>query len=206
MRDVGARGHWVTLAQRMSPSRGRVVENQRSVQRTARRDHTTPFSFVLAEFFERPSKKKRIKTNKGLVVFVNGYNALYLIVDGQLGEGAKMLALETLAAADEGTKLSASLSVPHTEVVPLHVRFASVWVKYRCDEDDMSDSVIRDALIAAVQKQAIHAPGLSERQFYLQLRGDPLPRARAGRGACASERRHGAPVSRRRVARNRAHG
>ena len=38
----------------------------------------------------------------------------------------------------------------------------------------MSDSVIRDALIAAVQKQARHAPGLSERQFYLQLRGDPL--------------------------------
>ena len=47
-------------------------------------------------------------------------------------------------------------------------------MKYRCDEDEMSDSVIRDALIAAVQKQARHAPGLSERQFYLQLRGDPL--------------------------------
>ena len=33
----------------MSFVRGQVVENQRSVQRTARRDHTTPFSFVLAE-------------------------------------------------------------------------------------------------------------------------------------------------------------
>ena len=119
---------------------------------------------------ERPSKKKRIKTKKGLVVFVDGYDAPYLIVDGQLGEGAKMLTLETLAAADEAVRIT----VPHTEVVPLHVRFASVWVKYRCDEDEMSDSVIRDALIAAVQKQARHAPGLSERQFYLQLRGDPL--------------------------------
>ena len=34
----------------MSFVRGQVVENQRSVQRTARRDHTTPFSFVLADF------------------------------------------------------------------------------------------------------------------------------------------------------------
>ena len=35
LRDVGACGHWVTLVQRMSPSasRGRVVENQPSVQR-----------------------------------------------------------------------------------------------------------------------------------------------------------------------------
>ena len=97
-----------------------------------------------------------MKTKKGLVVFVNGFDAPYLIVDGQLGEDAKMLTLETLAAADEAVRIT----VPHTEVVPFHVRFASVWVQYRCDEDEMSDSLIRDALIAAVQKQARHAPGL----------------------------------------------
>jgi len=50
-RDVGARGHGIAVAQRMSFVRGQVVENQRSVQRTARRDHNTPFSFVLEDFF-----------------------------------------------------------------------------------------------------------------------------------------------------------
>ena len=34
----------------MSFVRGQVVENQRSVQRTARRDRTTSFIFVLADF------------------------------------------------------------------------------------------------------------------------------------------------------------
>ena len=35
MRDVGARGIVVVIAQRMVLVRGQVVENQRSVQRTA---------------------------------------------------------------------------------------------------------------------------------------------------------------------------
>ena len=53
LRDVGARGHGIAIAQKMSFVRGQVVENQRSVQRTARRDRTTSFTFlfVLADFF-----------------------------------------------------------------------------------------------------------------------------------------------------------
>jgi hypothetical protein len=35
LRDVGARGHGIALARKMSFVRGLVVENQRSVQRTA---------------------------------------------------------------------------------------------------------------------------------------------------------------------------
>ena len=50
LRDVGACGHAVANAQTMVFVRGQVVENQRSVQRTARRDYTSPF-FVLAECF-----------------------------------------------------------------------------------------------------------------------------------------------------------
>ena len=49
LRDVGARGHGVAIAQKMSIVRDQVVENQRSVERTtARRDHTPSF-FVFAE-------------------------------------------------------------------------------------------------------------------------------------------------------------
>ena len=54
LRDVGARGHGIAIAQKMSFVRGQVVENQRSVQRTARRDRTTSFLFVLADFSEAP--------------------------------------------------------------------------------------------------------------------------------------------------------
>ena len=43
LRDVGARGHGIVIAQKMSFVRGLVVENQRGVQRTARRDRTTSF-------------------------------------------------------------------------------------------------------------------------------------------------------------------
>ena len=43
LRDVGACGHGIAIAQKMSFVRGQVVENQRSVQRTARRDRTTSF-------------------------------------------------------------------------------------------------------------------------------------------------------------------
>ena len=50
LRDVGARGHGVAIAQKMSIVRDQVVENQRSVERTtARRDHTPSF-FVFADF------------------------------------------------------------------------------------------------------------------------------------------------------------
>jgi hypothetical protein len=50
LRDVGACGLAIAIAQKMSFVRGQVVENQRSVQRTARRDRTTSFLFVLADF------------------------------------------------------------------------------------------------------------------------------------------------------------
>ena len=51
LHDVGARGHGVAIAQKMSIVRDQVVENQRSVERTtARRDHTPSF-FVFAEFW-----------------------------------------------------------------------------------------------------------------------------------------------------------
>ena len=53
LRDVGARGHGIVIAQKMSIVLGQVVENQRSVQRTVRRDRTTSFLFVLADFFAR---------------------------------------------------------------------------------------------------------------------------------------------------------
>ena len=44
LHDVGARGHGVAIAQKMSIVRDQVVENQRSVERTtARRDHTPSF-------------------------------------------------------------------------------------------------------------------------------------------------------------------
>ena len=46
---MGARGPAVAIAQRMVFVRDQVVVNQRSVQRTARRDHTPPL-FVLADF------------------------------------------------------------------------------------------------------------------------------------------------------------
>ena len=47
---MGARGHGVAIAQKMSIVRDQVVENQRSVERTtARRDHTPSF-FVFADF------------------------------------------------------------------------------------------------------------------------------------------------------------
>ena len=49
LRNVGARGHGIAIAQKTSFVRGQVVENQRSVQRTARRDRTTSFIFVLAD-------------------------------------------------------------------------------------------------------------------------------------------------------------
>ena len=49
LHDVGARGHGVAIAQKMSIVRDQVVENQRSVERTtARRDHTPSF-FVFAD-------------------------------------------------------------------------------------------------------------------------------------------------------------
>jgi hypothetical protein len=49
LHGVGARGHGVAIAQKMSIVRDHVVENQRSVERTtARRDHTPSF-FVFAE-------------------------------------------------------------------------------------------------------------------------------------------------------------
>ena len=52
LHGVGARGHGVAIAQKMSIVRDHVVENQRSVERTtARRDHTPSF-FVVAEFLE----------------------------------------------------------------------------------------------------------------------------------------------------------
>ena len=47
---MGARGHGIVIAQKMSIVLGQVVENQRSVQRTVRRDRTTSFLFVLADF------------------------------------------------------------------------------------------------------------------------------------------------------------
>ena len=50
LRDVGARGHDVAIAQKMAVVRGQVVVSQRSVQRTARRDHTPPF-LSLRTFF-----------------------------------------------------------------------------------------------------------------------------------------------------------
>ena len=49
LHDVGARGRGVAIAQKMAVVRGQVVVSQRSVQRTARRDHTPPFC-VLADF------------------------------------------------------------------------------------------------------------------------------------------------------------
>ena len=55
-RDVGACGHAVANAQTVVFMRGQVVESQRSVQRTARRDHTSPL-FVLADFL-LPSKRE----------------------------------------------------------------------------------------------------------------------------------------------------
>ena len=42
---MGARGHGIVIAQKMSIVLGQVVENQRSVQRTVRRDRTTSFLF-----------------------------------------------------------------------------------------------------------------------------------------------------------------
>ena len=63
LRDVGARGHGIVIAQKMSFVRGLVVENQRGVQRTARRDRTTSFLFVLADFFARLAKKCYIDQN-----------------------------------------------------------------------------------------------------------------------------------------------
>jgi hypothetical protein len=50
LRNMGARGHAVAIAQKMVFLRGQVVENQRSVQRMARRDRT-PHMFVLADLF-----------------------------------------------------------------------------------------------------------------------------------------------------------
>ena len=47
---MGARGHGIVIAQKMSIVLGQVVEDQRSVQRTVRRDRTTSFLFVLADF------------------------------------------------------------------------------------------------------------------------------------------------------------
>jgi hypothetical protein len=43
LRNVGACGHAVAIARKMVFVRGQVVENQRSVQLTARRDYTPPF-------------------------------------------------------------------------------------------------------------------------------------------------------------------
>ena len=48
---MGARGHGIVIAQKMSIVLGQVVEDQRSVQRTVRRDRTTSFLFVLADYF-----------------------------------------------------------------------------------------------------------------------------------------------------------
>ena len=53
LRDVGARGVAVAIAQTMVLARGQVVENQRSVKRTARRDHTPSFFVVVAVFLHR---------------------------------------------------------------------------------------------------------------------------------------------------------
>ena len=52
LRDVGARGHGMAhaIAQKMSFVRGQVVEDQRSVQRTARRDRTHHFFLSLRTF------------------------------------------------------------------------------------------------------------------------------------------------------------
>ena len=50
LRDVGARGHAVAIAQKMVLVRGQVVEDQRSVQRMARRDRTPSF-LSLRTFF-----------------------------------------------------------------------------------------------------------------------------------------------------------
>jgi hypothetical protein len=50
LHDVGARGPAVAIAQGMVFVRDQVVVNQRSIERTARRDHTPPF-FALADFF-----------------------------------------------------------------------------------------------------------------------------------------------------------
>ena len=57
-RDVGARGHGIVIAQKMSIVLGQVVENQRSVQRTVRRDRTTSFLFVLADFNTKHESKR----------------------------------------------------------------------------------------------------------------------------------------------------
>ena len=54
LRDVGARGHGIAIAQKMSFVLDQVVENQRSVKRTARRDHTPSF-FLFADFFKEDS-------------------------------------------------------------------------------------------------------------------------------------------------------
>ena len=49
---MGACGLAIAIAQKMSFVRGLVVENQCSVQRTARRDRTTSFFVSLRTFFE----------------------------------------------------------------------------------------------------------------------------------------------------------
>jgi hypothetical protein len=61
LRDVGARGHGIVIAQKMSIVLGQVVENQRSVQRTVRRDRTTSFLFVLADFFDCESNQRPLR-------------------------------------------------------------------------------------------------------------------------------------------------
>ena len=56
LRDVGARGHAVAIAQKMVLVRGQIVENQRSVKRM--RDVTIrPSFFVLADFLDSRSAK-----------------------------------------------------------------------------------------------------------------------------------------------------
>ena len=53
-RDVGACVNAVAIAQKMVLVRGQIVENQRSVKRTARRDHTSiPHLFCICGLFVR---------------------------------------------------------------------------------------------------------------------------------------------------------
>ena len=51
LRDVGARGHGIAIAQKMSIVRDQVVENQRSVERTTARRRHPIFLFGLRIFF-----------------------------------------------------------------------------------------------------------------------------------------------------------
>ena len=61
-RRVGARGHAVAIKVQTKNGifvRGQVVVNQRSVQRTARRDHTPPF-FSLQTFWAATDELYRL--------------------------------------------------------------------------------------------------------------------------------------------------